>query len=685
MIFRNYWLPSFVFLVAFLLVPVSQLDGLKLMPGDIGDARLNNYFLENIYQFLFGHIDSLWNVKFFWPFPYVLGFSDNLFGASPIYIVSRFLTGQSDTAFQLWFFTGYFVNFWAVYYSLSKLGLSRYSACVGATIFAFALPVSAHASHAQLYYRFGVPLATTYFALFLSRKDWNLFAIASIWLVWQFFCGIYMGFFVLILMFAMLISHFVVTRYGNGTPVTASFQTLLSSLTHQSRRKNFNLLVCLIALLCLMLFLFYPYLQVTRLYGVNRSWDEISLMLPRLQSYLLADASSIWSFSESKIFSEIPMRHEHQMFFGGVSILLGLLGVIVGSRKNYGNTYVVISLSLAILFVITLYVGGVSLWYLFHKLPLASAIRAMTRIDLVLLFPVAYLASISIDYIQAHWRRSFKIVFFVIVLLLIFESSLIQMNASKKTEWRDRIAQKEAILPTQLNAGDVLFFAQNTGPFYADELDAMWVALRHGVDTLNGYSGSFPPGFSVEYGNDCSELPRRIVSYLDFSHQNSEERYLAMIKRIVPIGFANCDKRWFQAPPKITRMSVEHTVDQIRQLSYYFEGIERHNEKIIVKIRIDNDGSTPIGAISKIGKPIRISWRFLNEKGAPIGEWDTRKDLPFDIPAHGSISMNIQVNDKILNSADAMQISLVQEAVFWAHDIGVQPLTISLRPLLERP
>lgn len=43
-----------VFIFAFLLGPMGQLNYLTMMPGDIGDARLNNYFLENIYQFFAG-------------------------------------------------------------------------------------------------------------------------------------------------------------------------------------------------------------------------------------------------------------------------------------------------------------------------------------------------------------------------------------------------------------------------------------------------------------------------------------------------------------------------------------------------------------------------------------------------------------------------------------------------------
>ena len=79
------WIIGIVMLaVAFLLIPFLQLDGLDRIPGNLGDSRLNNYFLEHIYLFLFGNVESLWHPRFFYPFPFVLGFSDNLLGSSPL-------------------------------------------------------------------------------------------------------------------------------------------------------------------------------------------------------------------------------------------------------------------------------------------------------------------------------------------------------------------------------------------------------------------------------------------------------------------------------------------------------------------------------------------------------------------------------------------------------------------------
>jgi hypothetical protein len=61
---RNVVVALGLFAIAFFVVPFEQLAQLSMMPGDLGDARLVNYFLENIYQFLRGRPSSLVDLEF---------------------------------------------------------------------------------------------------------------------------------------------------------------------------------------------------------------------------------------------------------------------------------------------------------------------------------------------------------------------------------------------------------------------------------------------------------------------------------------------------------------------------------------------------------------------------------------------------------------------------------------------
>jgi len=667
-----------VFILAFWLIPVSQFDGFILMPGDIGDGRLNNYFLENAFQFLTGGSDSLWHPPFFYPFPYVLGFSDNLFGSSPAYILARLFTEETDTAFQLWFYFGYVVNFLSAYYSLRRLKGSALAATIGSVIFAFALPVTAHAGHAQLHYRFGIPLAILFLTEFYNSKAWHYLLISGGWLVWQFYAGVYMGFFALLLMATMSMSYLLLSFVNKKTSNDYGVKALLLEWHSQSKKKKMGGLLSIISLLILLLLLFHPYIQVSHLYGAKRGWSEISIMLPRLQSYFLADRSWLSNF-DLKIFSTLPMRHEHQMFIGFVPLILALAGFFIGSRKKNGTNFTLIVGMLGLSIVLTLYVGGLSFWYILHKLPLVSAIRAVTRLDQALLFPIAYLSAIGIDNLRHCHMQMGKVVTALVLPLLILEAAMISPSSSTKDSWRERFAILNDKIPKHVAKGSVLFFAQDgNSPEFADELDAMWVSLVGGFKTMNGYSGLYPPDYDYSYGNDCSQIFKRALSYLDFSGQlDNTDEYHKLVSRVIPVGFDNCNPAWLQTPPSFTSTDRVYSPEEFQHIASRGE-LVTHGNKKIVRLTISNSADHAFSAKSSLDKPIRISWRFIDASGQPLSDWENRRSLPFDIPSKGSLEVNIILSQEEVNHARDLQVSLVQELVFWAHDIGIPPLTIPL-------
>ena len=233
-------------------------------------------------------------------------------------------------------------------------------------------------------------------------------------------------------------------------------------------------------------------------------------------------------------------------------MLLGILGFLIGSRERNGQAFVLLSGMLGLAMVLTtIYIAGYSLWYLLYKLPLASAIRAMTRLDVVLLFPAAYLAAVAIDRLRGSRQLYQSLCIAIVLLVLIIELSFTTMHVSSKQTWRDRIVAKESTLPKQVSGDAVLFFAQNSGPYFADEIDAMWVSLKHRAKTLNGDSGISPPRFHHDFGGDCAELPKRLLAFLAFNRQeHDEEAYRSLVRRVVPIGFKDCNPEWLVKSPQ---------------------------------------------------------------------------------------------------------------------------------------
>ena len=166
---------------SFILLAVSFLFGiwqivlvplgphLTMLPGDLGDTRLNNFLLEHFFRWVSGFEKSFWNADFFYPYPYTIAFSDNFLGSGFFYAMFRWIGFDRETAFQGWYIWGFFLNYVSAAFVLSRLKFTPLSVAVGAFFFTFGLPVLAKEGHAQLLYRFGVPLACLSF--------WQLFAI----------------------------------------------------------------------------------------------------------------------------------------------------------------------------------------------------------------------------------------------------------------------------------------------------------------------------------------------------------------------------------------------------------------------------------------------------------------------------------------------------------------------------
>lgn len=65
--------------------------------------------------------------------------------------------------------------------------------------------------------------------------------------------------------------------------------------------------------------------------------------------------------------------------------------------------------------------------------------------------------------------------------------------------------------------------------------------------TLNRYSGNFPPGYTTLVS--CSLISTRLATYMQFAGIKDNSYYFSQIKRIVPIGFTDCDSAMWRDIP----------------------------------------------------------------------------------------------------------------------------------------
>ncbi|MDH5654755.1 MAG: hypothetical protein OEZ34_02530, partial [Spirochaetia bacterium] len=189
------------------------------------------------------------------------------------------------------------------------------------------------------------------------------------------------------------------------------------------------------------------------------------------------------------------------------SVFLRFTGKLSNSEFDFFQLFLLIlSILVVSVFFSFLRFGDFSLWYfVYHTLPGADAIRAVSRIIAVLIFPSAILTAALVDRIRAipaagiylSWLLSF---------MVVIENSHFYNYTYSKNDHRFLVAEIENRLT---NSGCSVFHYRN--PKYVSlfsDVDAMWASLRTGIPTVNGYSGGIPPGWKL---NDRSIVEKKDI------------------------------------------------------------------------------------------------------------------------------------------------------------------------------
>lgn len=657
----QYVLLLLIFSAGFVGYVLKSTDWLRAIPGDLLDARFNSVILEHLFQWVTGIAPKLWSPSYFYPYENVLAFSDNHFGSGWIYILFRLGHLTREQAFLGWFIVGNVFNFWSSYYIFRRFNFSIIASSIGAFIYAFGLPALSKEAHAQLLYRFAVPLSFFAMCQFLQRNRladivWTIF-----WLVIQFFCSIYLGVFLIYLLGALSISFFFLNRKSHRK----QFKNILA--------KHFNIAhwisaIFLIVLLSLLSALLYQYQTVSSQYGFTRSVAEIQSMLPRVSSYLISDHSTLSGWIGGYI-PPFHMRQEHQMFFGIGVWILGLLGCWYVYQNASNEMLGQLALwSLTILFILTISINGYSIYRLLLYLPGISSVRAVSRVVLVMLFPIAILAAIAIDKTLKQLKTSPIRCFFLFVLisLALIESIFYHPYSTQVSKWIDRQAQLKQLL-TAVISKDNIFFATGKPGDYQDgviELDAMILAQDMRLPTLNGYSGNFPPGHLDPY--PCISFQNRLDSYFNL-FKDSNLKIDSLAKRVTLLPLYVCPV----TSAIITDKTIDKEVASLIKLSAIGE-IKPPN--LYVTVNIENKANDTFSSLSTKG-PIRLSWRFLplneSDQHHKAIEWTPRKDLYFALKQGQVVEEIIEIPLPTKPGFYRFEMTMVQDGIAWFHDLGM--------------
>lgn len=668
-ILLQYVLLGLIFSAGYFGYVMHTTDWFRAIPGDLFDARFNSVILEHLYQWVTGRVSSLWSPGFFYPFEHVLAFSDNHFGSGWSYILFRLSGLQREYAYIGWFVVGTLLNFWVAYFVFRRLEFSIVAAGAGAFVYAFALPVLFKEAHAQLTYRFAVPLAGLSLISWINIKQAKWAARTLFWLAVQFYCSIYLGIFLLYLLIAILAASFILKLKRQKPSDDCLLQIGLAQTLVQTR---ITIGLSLFSLLAIG-WLLYQYQFVSTYYGFTRDMGETLSMMPRPAAYLLADRSGLSNWIGQNI-PKTVMRNEQQMFFGAGVGLIALFGLCQSVTTSTSRTLSRIAgLALLILVLLTLSIRGYSVYKWLLYLPGLGSIRAVSRVVLVMLFPLGILVSSGFDRVlnnekilSVRW-----VVLLAMILALTSETLYYQPYRLPVTAWFERQVEMRSELPTLIPKDSILFITNSPKDPYHDlaEVDGMVLAQDLGIPTLNGYSGNVPPGYLKP--DPCLDYKNRLQTYADFNHLpddfvTDQARHVILIERQACLG----------APNRMTNIKVDTSIAAGIRLSIVASARDSaFKDPLKVTVTILNLTPNQFNTLSTKG-PIRLSWRFVpvDSNGQPLSlpPWVERKDLLFSIEPQATQIEHLVLKLPVQAGQYRLEVTLVQDRVAWFHDLGMQ-------------
>jgi len=644
-------------------------DLLRAVPGDLGDARFNSIVLEHVYLWLTGREANLWSPRFFYPFEGVLAFSDNHFGSILPYALARMAGGSREIAFNAWFLTGLASNGFVAYLVSRRLGLTPVGSVICGMVFSMSLPVVAQDGHAQLTYRFATPLAYLAYVQLRQRPGVDHLAWLVCWWALQFFFSIYIGIFLTLLLAALVAVEWRTPQFRDLLHALKVEQPFRIGRSSSSRTVLSVVAVTLFALLGWMLM---EYSSTARMYQFQRAHSEISSMLPRPGSYLLADRSALSGWVGQWI-EGIPMRHEHQAFVGlGVLILM-----ILGWQKRPNHTDFPwlrpLCLASMALVLLTLSIGPVSLYKILMGLPGINSVRAVSRIILIFLWPAGLLAGLGAMR-ALQWAGSTVPTRAVMTLGLLLLCSVETMTAQVSNEpisrWQDRqvALARQSVMP--LPAGAVIVnYLQPDADWVQSELDAVIFAQDRGLATVNGYSGNTPPAYVQML--PCLAMDYRLVQFVRFkdlpaSHIEPDRR------RLFALNASPCPDGLLRTRPGPLGKDVPPTIELTIQ------DVQMKQGQLTATVSITNRGVNELRTLSESGHPVKLGWRVLRPDDTKA-RWNQRKFLALNIPPGQSRQVDL---DTVLPpdcQRCQLEVSLVQEGIYWFHEEGMKTARLLLK------
>ncbi len=443
------------------------------------------------------------------PVSQVIKYLDNLLGSAPIYAAFRSFGCDQYLSYQWWYLIVSAFNYLSAYVFLKYVCKNTYGAILGAFVFTFSMALQGQITHVQTFPRYAVPLAFLFLVRFYQNsKTYNLL-IALLLVVYQLYCGIYLG-----LLLAI------------------PFGIYLTIITIQLVARRPNIITWAWLLKCfgsifivtsLTIPLILPYLN-NRGEATVEHYQEILATLPNVFSYFTPfDHCLVWDFLRP-LNAMKPGHWEHNLFMGGIATVClagcSLWLVIRWIKSRFKVNQLTPSIVLIFVGVATIIMfmrfGEISAYKWIYNLPGYSSMRLLTRIINIELLFAAVTVSLVFTKIFNNKSKYGWLVFVAVLGQLTIDNYCV-WGKGVRTEV-SKAKHRTETLTTAFNkipSGAVVSYEPvNLLPSAATcQIDAMIASQSFNVKILNGYSGGCPGDFGPFWNLPNSETRNNWLKY----------------------------------------------------------------------------------------------------------------------------------------------------------------------------
>lgn len=508
----------------------SIASGFDLGFGDRADALIEISILEHWRAVLLG--EATWNQPlYFHPYAGTLGYNDGYFLSGLIYTGWRsvFDPFVSDTLTALTYKTiGYAATLWLV------RGILRWSwgvAILIATLAMISNNMFLQSVHAQIQTLALLPVVAALAVLTaraeIAREQWRAALLAvlaaaalGLWLITAFYFAWFTIYFAVALAVCWL--------WSTGQWRLNSFMLLT--------RTHWRTLGVFIGASVIAAFPFL-YVYVPKRMETGGHGFMISYTVQPTDLINVGQHNLLWGWIIQlldwvvRAVAPAGGRLERAMLGGehesGFPLLLFALicaaAVKLIRQRDAGSFAGIFALAIAISWFLTLRIWQVSPWVLVHFLvPAASGVRVVLRYQLFLILPALLLVGLAFrDDLAQLWRSRPWLASVLVGVLLAEQINLAQpaqLSRQEQTAALDAIPAPpldcKSFYVVAARAKETVFVDQRLNALYPHNVDAMFLAARWQLPTINGFSTFNPPDWNFA-APAAADFDARVLAYAE--------------------------------------------------------------------------------------------------------------------------------------------------------------------------